>query len=218
METSQVAYYAARAGEYERIYAKPERQAELDQLRSIIVDEFAGADVLEVACGTGYWTEVLARSAASVLATDASEEVLAIARAKKLDARKVSFRKADAYRLPSGGRPFSAGLAAFWWSHVPRARIQEFLRGFHRALGARAKVLFIDNVFVEGSSTPISRTSLDGDSYQIRKLADGSMHEVRKNFPSKTELCAAVGGLGSDVRCRFLRYYWTLSYVSQAAD
>ena len=42
--------------------------------------QFAGAKVFEVACGTGYWTEVLARSAASVFATDINDEVLAVAR------------------------------------------------------------------------------------------------------------------------------------------
>ena len=68
IEASMVSYYAERACEYERIYQKPERQADLGRLRSLAEGFFAGADVLEVACGTGYWTEVVARRAASVLA------------------------------------------------------------------------------------------------------------------------------------------------------
>src|SRR5262245_51295140 len=82
IETSMAAYYAQRALEYERIYHKPERQADLQELHNLVERTFAGAAVLEVACGTGYWTEVLARSAASVTAVDINEEVLAVARSK----------------------------------------------------------------------------------------------------------------------------------------
>ena len=67
--------------------------------------------------------------------------------------------------------------------------------------------MFIDNAYVEGSSTPISRTDEQGDTYQMRRLDDGSRHEVLKNFPAESELRAAVEGLAADVRVKFLRYY-----------
>ncbi|HWV99656.1 MAG TPA: methyltransferase domain-containing protein [Candidatus Acidoferrum sp.] len=213
IETSMVSYYAERAQEYERIYAKPERQADLLQLRSFVGRAFAGADVFELACGTGYWTEVIARSASAVFATDINEEVLAIARSKASDSRKVQFHRQDAYALPALSQRFTGGLAAFWWSHVPRSRLHGFLRDFHRIFSPGARVVFIDNVYVEGSSTPISRTEESGDTYQIRKLNDGSKHEVLKNFPTEAELRAAVDGLAAGVRVEFLRYYWILSYV-----
>src|SRR6185436_12864100 len=147
-----VRYYAQRAGEYERVYQKPERQIELQKLKVYIERAFAGLDVLEVACGTSYWTEVLARSAASVVATDLTEEVLAIARSKNLGP-KVTLQKEDAYALPHFSRQFNAGLSAFWWSHIPRAKLRAFLGGFHRALALGARVVCMDNVYAEGSST-----------------------------------------------------------------
>jgi len=207
-----VGYYAERACEYERIYQKPERRADLQRLRGFVESTFSGADIFEVACGTGYWTEILARSAASVVGTDINEKVLAIARSKRLGQR-VTFQREDAYALPLPSRPFTAGLSAFWWSHIPKSRLQAFLRGFHRALSPGARVVFIDNAYVEGSSTPVSRTDERGDTYQIRRLDDGSTHEVLKNFPTESELRATVDGLALDVRVEFLRYYWILSYV-----
>ena len=51
-------YYARRAREYERIYAIPERQADLRRLREWVLDFAASRQLLEIACGTGYWTEV----------------------------------------------------------------------------------------------------------------------------------------------------------------
>jgi len=222
IEASMAGYYAGRANEYERIYQKPERQADLQRLRRFVGDTFAGKDVLEVACGTGYWTEILARCAASVVATDINEKVLAIARAKDMGQR-VTFRKEDAYAPSPSPTPssspslwqFNAGLSAFWWSHIRKSRLREFLRGFHRVLCPGARVLFIDNAYVEGSSTPVSRTDAQGDTYQIRRLDDGNAHEVLKNFPSEPELRAAVEGLASDVRVEFLEYYWILSYQSK---
>lgn len=208
-----VNYYAERANEYERIYAKPERQDDLRRLQSFVERTFAGAHVFEVACGTGYWTEVVAQSASSVVATNINEEVLAIARTKPIAARNVEFRREDAYALPTLPQRFNGGLAAFWWSHVPRARLRSFLAGFHRLFSQSARVVFINNAYVEGSSTPISRTDGSGETYQIRNLDDGSVHEVLKNFPTESELRAAVDGMAMEVQVEFLRHYWILSYV-----
>jgi demethylmenaquinone methyltransferase/2-methoxy-6-polyprenyl-1,4-benzoquinol methylase len=213
IEVSMVKYYADRAQEYERIYAKPERQDDLRRLGTFLERTFAGVHVFEVACGTGYWTEIVARSASSVLATDINEEVLAIARSKPIDPRKVMFSREDAYALPASPGRFTGGLAAFWWSHVPRRRLHGFLVGFHRVFSQGARVVFIDNAYVEGSSTPISRANESGDTCQIRKLDDGSVHEVLKNFPTESELRAAVGGMAMEVQVEFLRYYWILTYV-----
>lgn len=207
-----VDYYAERANEYERIYAKPERQEDLRRLRGVVERAFAGADVFELACGTGYWTEILSRSAASVVATDINEEVLAIARARRLSPN-VTFQRADAYALRRFESGFSGGLSVFWWSHVPKARLRDFLGGFHRVFAPGAKVVFIDNVYVKGSSTAISRTDEEGNTYQLRSLDDGSTHEVLKNFPNEAELRACLNELAADVRVEFFTYYWILSYT-----
>lgn len=212
MQTDLAGYYAKRAGEYERIYAKPERQADLARLRRLVAGRLAGHEVLEIACGTGYWTEVIAPVAKSVLACDLNAEVLAVARGKNWTGRGVEFREADAYAPPDGGRPFTAAFAGFWWSHVPRRRLPDFLRGLHARLAPGATVLFIDNRYVEGSSTPLARTDAAGDTFQVRRLGDGSTHEVLKNFPSAEELRATVAPLAADTEVILTTYFWLLGY------
>ena len=69
MRNPEPTYYAARAREYERIYHKPERQADLARLREAVPAPFTNRTVLEVACGTGYWTQHMARTARSICAT-----------------------------------------------------------------------------------------------------------------------------------------------------
>jgi ubiquinone/menaquinone biosynthesis C-methylase UbiE len=209
---SLVDYYRQRAKEYEQVYAKPERQADLAALKELVAREMAGHQLLEIACGTGYWTQVCAPEARSVLAVDLAEETLEIARAKEFPFGKVRFGLADAYHLEDVPGAFTAGLACFWWSHIPRGRVPAFLDGWHRRLGAGARVLLLDNRFVAGSSTPISRRDAAGNTYQARKRTDGSSQEVLKNFPTAQELLEALGGLALDPRITEFPYYWCLSY------
>lgn len=211
--TGLVDYYRRRAREYERIYDKPERQADLAILRERLPRELAGRDVLEIACGTGYWTQVCAPAARSILAVDLADETLEVACAKEYAFGKVRFGRADAYRLEDLQGPFDAGLAAFWWSHIPRGRISEFLAAWHRRLGSGARVVLLDNRYVEGSSTPLSRTDGDGNTYQLRELGDGTAHEVLKNFPERTELEQALGGSAKDFDWIELPHYWVAIYT-----
>src|SRR5213592_3401406 len=141
VKSNLIEYYAQRAGEYERVYGKPERQEELRQLKELIKSRLAGRNVLEVACGTGYWTEVAATSAHTITAFDINEAVLAIARGKSLDPRKVTFQAGDAYQPPGRG-DFDAALVAFWWSHVPKQKLAGFLRAPHKTLRPGAVVIF----------------------------------------------------------------------------
>lgn len=212
-EAAMVDYYARRAREYELIYEKPERQAELKVLRELLEKSFGGRQVLEVACGTGYWTEVVAQTAQSVLGLDINEKVLAIARTKRIDFTKVSFAVADVYDLKITQGRFDAGLACFWLSHVPRFRLRSFFEMFHRHLQPGSLVILTDNAFDAGSSTRISRRDPEGNSYQIRQLNDGTTHEVLKNFLSETDLRKAIAGLADDVEIEFLHYYWVLQYT-----
>jgi demethylmenaquinone methyltransferase/2-methoxy-6-polyprenyl-1,4-benzoquinol methylase len=105
-------YYAKRAREYEQVYEKPERQRELAWLRERIPRLFAGRTVLEVACGTGYWTQFIAPVAHRVYAGDINEAVLEIAREKPIAPGKVTFMKADAVTLEGAPAGCNAALPA----------------------------------------------------------------------------------------------------------
>ena len=113
-------------------------------------------------------------AAKSVLATDLAEEPMQIARSKSYPLRNVAFAAADAFALdPALGR-FDAAFAGFWWSHVPRERVEEFVGSLHARLEPGARVLLLDNVYVEGISTPVAGIDAAGNTYQMRRLGDGS--------------------------------------------
>jgi demethylmenaquinone methyltransferase/2-methoxy-6-polyprenyl-1,4-benzoquinol methylase len=206
------AYYAQRAGEYERVYAKPERQDDLRAIEAWLPACFAQRDVLEVACGTGWWTPHGARDARSWLATDINDETLVLARHKPLPAG-VRFARADAFDLHRiEGGPFDAAFAGFWWSHVRRTALPLWLQSLHARLVPGARIVFIDNRYVEGSSNPIARTDADGNTYQQRRLSDGSTYEVLKNFPTRDEAVAAIGTRARNAEWHAWTHYWALTY------
>jgi SAM-dependent methyltransferase len=206
------AYYEARAREYEAVYAKPERQSDLTQLKEWLVLQARGRVVLEVACGTGYWTAIAAVATRFIVATDVAAEPLKIARAKGLGSC-VTFCQADAYELPRFDREFDCGMAHFWWSHVPNGLMHQFLAHFSSRLSPGANLLLIDNTYVAGSSTPISRRDTDGNTYQIRTLSTGEQHEVLKNFHSAREIEVALGTICSQIEVLQLKYYWAARAV-----
>lgn len=212
MDAELVAYYRRRAREYEAIYARPERQADLAVLRERIPALLAGRRILEVACGTGYWTECLASRASEVVAVDLAEEAMAIARAKPCPPGRVRFETADAYALPATLGAFGGAFAGFWWSHVPRGRIAEFLDSLHARLEPGAVVALLDNRYVEGSSTPIAGFDADGNTFQVRRMSDGTTVRVMKNFPSEEELRRDLGPRATAIEYAALEYYWLVSY------
>ena len=206
------AYYAARAREYERVYAKPERQPDLKTLAELIPRFFTGGSVLEVACGTGYWTQYLARTARRILAVDLAEETLAIAREKNLPSDRVSFTIANALGLPPELGRFDGAFAGFWWSHLRPGERNQFLSSLQARLTPGATVVLLDNLFVQGSSTPIAQSDAEGNTYQRRILDDGSARLVLKNFPTQSELIRDVARFGVNYRYRALDYYWLFAY------
>ena len=205
-------YYAARAGEYDRVYQKPERQSDLRQIEQWLPALLSGATVLELACGTGYWTRFIAPVASAVVAIDSAPETLRIAR-QRVNASNVRFQIGDAYALSPAGRSFDAAFAGFWFSHVPLERQHGFLAGLNSALAPGARVVLLDNLFVEGSSSPVAEQDGNGNTYQCRTLSDGSTHRVLKNFPDEVQLRAlAAQGLGERAAYRRWQYYWAFEY------
>jgi len=174
---------------------------------------FAGASVLEIACGTGYWTQFIAEVATHVLATDLTPETVSIAK-DRVTKPHVEFQIGDAYAPAQYSGRFDAAFAGFWFSHVPIARRAEFLSTLNAALDAGAKVVMLDNRYVEGSSSAIADEDADGNTYQLRTLSDGTAHRVLKNFPSQAQLLSLARRAGKGARVVEWQYYWALEYVT----
>jgi len=119
-------FYAERAFESDAVHREPRRQADLALLRQLLSDLVAGKRVLEVAAGTGYWTQLLATTAAAVTATDPNAEMIAIAAQRDHGPAPVSLRTAGPYDAAAG--TYDVVFCAFWWSRADLPRFLAALR------------------------------------------------------------------------------------------
>jgi SAM-dependent methyltransferase len=151
---------------------------------------------LEIACGTGYWTEVIATAARTVLATDISDTMVSLARERLAGLPNVRCQVADAYSLDSVEGKFTAGFAHWWWSHVPKSRMREFLAALNSRLTRGALVLFADHL---GDGWQEQKQDGEGNSLDLRTLPNGQTFEVVKNFPTRDEVMNSLKGFADKI-------------------
>lgn len=182
----QLAYYRARAPEYDEVYAnKRAWDAFIDELPIT-------GDVLELACGSGWWTPLLARRARSVTAVDAAPEMLVLAR-QRVRGLPVQLLEADlfAWQPP---RRYDTAFFAFWLSHIPPARFAAFWSMVGAALVPGGRACFLD----ESDRACDSERMLGGQPAPSvrRRLRDGRQYLAVKVFYSPAELAARLAELG----------------------
>jgi SAM-dependent methyltransferase len=199
-------YYAARADSMQYNWLSTADQHMLPGYAKFLEAEFAGHSVIEVACGTGYWTQVVAETAQRVLATDAVPEMLELARRRQYPRENVKFLLSDAYTLDGVHGGWSAGFHFQWFSHVPKSRADSFLRSFHARLTPGSRVVFGDNID-QGSNQ-----DEEGNFYQVRRYSGIPDQRIIKNCPSESELEVLVRPWARAIRhVRFDRD-WFVSY------
>lgn len=212
MNQNLTSYYRDRAKEYDQVYQIPAEQEDLAKATAIIQQIFQNKSVLEIACGTGYWTEQIAQTASSILATDINESVIAIARKRDLSDH-VHFEVADMYQLKSAGN-FDGLFGGFIWSHILLQDLDNWLIKIKQLLVMESPIVFIDSKPVEGTSHDKSRiTRIDefGNTFQTRKLENGTTHEVLKNFPDQQFLVDKLSLIATDIHFIELDHYWILT-------
>jgi SAM-dependent methyltransferase len=189
----QVAYYRARAQEYDETWRRghdPELIAALDAA-------MPRGRVLELACGTGAWTQSLVRHpVASILAVDAAPEMLAI-HAERVPDPRITRLRADIFRWHPSDR-FDFVTFAAWLSHVPPARFASFWAMVASALADDGRVFLVDQG-VRGMT--LERPSADPDYPTVKRpLPDGSVMTAVKVYHRPATLAATLTELGWRVR------------------
>lgn len=91
----QVDYYRRRAGEYDAT-AYGDVGAARARISRLVAELHPTGTVLEIACGTGLWTEALAELADTVTAIDVAREAVDIAR-RRVTSANVTFEIADVF-------------------------------------------------------------------------------------------------------------------------
>jgi len=204
------AYYCDRAP----YMAKGLEIAPSGQVVEIIAEleaQAAGKTVLEIACGTGYFTRFVGPVSRRTTATDVSEEMLAVARSLKIP--NTRFLNDDAYRLEKvGDERFDLGFAMHWVSHIPLARWAEFFTSFHARLKPGATVILVDDIRRPDDADPWYSKLAMRDTYEIRHLPNGEDYEIVKTFFSPDDLRTLLQPYAANLQLRYERPRWWLTY------
>jgi ubiquinone/menaquinone biosynthesis C-methylase UbiE len=189
-----VDYYRKRAREHEDIYywTDPHRQEEQGVMAKAIQTSLKGREVIDLACGTGWWDRILSETAKDITGLDISNDVLEIARRKEYGC-PVMFQTGDAYQPPFKPATFDGALATFWLSHIPKARLHQWIDTLHTVLRPGLRVFIADNTNMHGISGPVVTKAGDENTYKLRTLKDESQHAVLKNYYSTGELIEVFG-------------------------
>jgi len=203
----QAAYYRARAPEYDEWWQRSGRydrgpdatarwKAEVEQVDAELAGAALTGHVAELACGTGWWTERLARIADRLTCIDASPETIEINRTRLRSAGLPlpHYQVADLFDW----RPdvsFDAVFFSFWLSHVPAERLAPFWSSVAAALQPGGRVFFIDSL-PDQTSTANNHRMPDPDGIQERRLNDGRSFRIIKLFRGPAELASDLQALG----------------------
>lgn len=201
----QLEYYRARAGEYDQWWL---RQGRYDRgegnnsqwfgdaavVSSALAAFRPAGRVLELACGTGIWTERLLPFASHLTAVDGSSEMLAI-NAARVQSPVVRRNQADLFTWQPEER-YDVVFFGFWLSHVPPERFVEFWELVRSCLAPGGRVFFVDSRYEHTSTAVDHRLPQPEATVLRRRLNDGREFQIYKVFYEPAELAQRLYGLG----------------------
>jgi SAM-dependent methyltransferase len=203
----QIAYYRARAAEYDATSTPEgdEFEADADRIRDALRAFAPRGRVLELAAGTGQWTEILAEYADELLVTDASPEMLELNRSRVGERANVRYHLADALSLRAT-RTYDVVFFGFFLSHVPKASFDGFWASLAGILAPGGRIFFVD----EGRHDLWEEAWVDREAGIVsRPLADGSVHRAVKVLWRPERLSRRLGDLGWDASVKTEGpFYW----------
>ncbi len=205
----QVAYYRERAAEYDQTSSL----AADEPSRAILADALEAfaprGQVLELACGTGQWTAMLAKRSVELTAIDSSAEMLAIAAARVQDSR-VRFIQADIFEWRPE-RQYDVVFFSAWLSHVPPQRFEVFWMLVAECLDEAGRVFIIDELPAVAAHEQVL-TEAPAPAVQ-RSLNSGARYRTVKVFYEPGQLCERLAALGWDTTIQQVgwRFFYAIS-------
>lgn len=202
-EAEMLAYYEARAGEYDDWYLRRGRyargpihdaawNAELDGAGAWLDALPLHGDIVELAAGTGWWSPLLA-SKGELSLYDAAEAPLERARERLVAHRlRAHLHVRDAWAEPD--RQVDALFCGFWLSHVPRTRTGEFLALARRWLKPGAILAFIDSL--PDPQSGAADNPEPGADLAVRRLDNGREFTIVKVYRNAAALEDALREAG----------------------
>jgi 2-polyprenyl-3-methyl-5-hydroxy-6-metoxy-1,4-benzoquinol methylase len=187
----QIKYYRARAEEYNESIAEATDLLAFGKALLLNLGRFDS--ILELACGTGIWTETLLQMGTEVTAVDAAPEMLAIAR-KKLGEERIQYQQADLFQWEPTQK-YELVFFANWLSHVPPEALDAFLSKVQRSIRPAGQIAMIDQYLPSDADRQVAKEEI----YATRPIEDGRQFKIVKVFYDVAILQNKFKDLGFEV-------------------
>ena len=189
----QINYYRARADFYDESISSGLETFEVGKSLLLKLGKFD--QILELACGTGVWTETLLKMGNHVTAVDAAPEMLKIAKEKCGDER-ITYQQADLFNW-NPDAAYDLVFFANWLSHVPPNTIDDFLNKVKKSLNKNGQIAFVD----QHAPSDADKAIAEKDIYAKRPLI-GQEFTIIKVFYDLGDLQKKLEGLGFEVSAK----------------
>ncbi len=213
----QIAYYRARASEYDEWFYRLNRYDRGPNLNKLWFDDVAQVveafqrlepvdEALELAAGTGIWTERLVKIARHLTVVDASPEMIDINRSKVPDAN-VTYVEHDLFAWEPD-REYDLVFFSFWLSHVPPEGLDAFLEKVRRAVRKGGRLFMIDSRFEQTGAATNNPLFEEEEVHRTRILNDGSEYTIVKIYYEPDSLRESLNKAGFDADAHFTDRYF----------
>jgi 2-polyprenyl-3-methyl-5-hydroxy-6-metoxy-1,4-benzoquinol methylase len=223
---SQLEYYRARGPEYDEWFLRKRRYdhgpelnrrwfSEITEVRHWLSSQGPLGDVLELAAGTGLWTESLVTQSRSLHCIDAAPEALTLNRARMTrHEADITYELADIFQWrPS--RRYDTIFFGFWLSHVPGDRFVPFWRLVEEACAEGGHTLLVDSL-ADPASTARDH-AIESSGQVTRRLNDGREFRIVKKFWDPKRLAQRLATIGWEARLDTTPTYFLFGTAGRSA-
>jgi len=200
----QIEYYRARAREYDQSLAQATDLLAPGKILLLNLGKFDS--ILELACGTGIWTEQLLRFSSQITALDGSSEMLAI-NAARVRSPGIRYVESDLFEWKPFEK-FDVVFFGFWLSHVPPEKFDRFWQLVATSLAPGRRFFFVDSRKEQTSTAVDHQLPSRGTPIMRRRLNDGREFQIYKVFYEPTELVSRLQSLGWTVQLDETEHYF----------
>ncbi len=188
----------------------PERRFEIDDQCKNVRQIAKHKTVLDLACGTGYWSKVASETAKEIVACDIAPEMISQAKNKNYNC-PIGFAVSDLHQLAFNPGIFDLIILGFWFSHEPKQNYGVLFDSIIAPLKTGGQIWMIDNnPPAEGLQNDTAGSDKHGNNLKLRRLQNGDEYVILKNYFSKDRLEKVLSERFRIIDFVYKKFYWSV--------
>lgn len=205
-------YYANIANSIDNVYKKNHYRTDLKNISNWLKKEFSNKTIIDIACGTGFWTQKISEIATSVMGIDVNESCIELAKSRHYPRYNVFFEIQDIFNIKIKQK-FDCIFGGSIYSHIKIEDLGDFIKKVSDLAKIGGSIVFIDNRYSPSNGLKIDQTDDFGNTYQVRYAKNSDKkYLIIKNYPTISLLEEILGNNVKNIEFIEYEYFWLLRY------